>query len=52
MMSKKCSEEQLKRQREQTERSIERAMGRMESRIVVFIGKGGGGKTTIAVNHS
>jgi len=50
MMSKKSSEEQLKRQREQTERSIERAMGRMESRIVVFSGKGGVGKTTIAVN--
>ena len=50
MMSKKRSEEQLKRQREQSERLIERAMGRMGSRIVVFSGKGGVGKTTIAVN--
>lgn len=50
MMSKKSSEEQLKRQREQAERAIEQAMDRMGSRIVVFSGKGGVGKTTVAVN--
>ena len=50
MMSKKGSEEELRKQREQAEQAIERAMDRIGTRIVVFSGKGGVGKTTVAVN--
>jgi ATP-binding protein involved in chromosome partitioning len=47
MMSR---QERLKRQQEQTEQGIRKAMERIERRIVVFSGKGGVGKTTFAVN--
>jgi ATP-binding protein involved in chromosome partitioning len=50
MMSEKSSEEQMTKQREQAEQAIEQAIDRMGSRIVVFSGKGGVGKTTVAVN--
>jgi len=50
MMSKKGSEEELRKQREQAEQAIEQAMDRIGHRIVVFSGKGGVGKTTVAVN--
>ncbi len=50
MTSTKGSQEELKKQREQAERQIEEAIGRIETRIVVFSGKGGVGKTTVAVN--
>ncbi len=50
-MSKQNGEERAKQQ-EQAERAIERSLSRMVSRIVVFSGKGGVGKTTVAVNLS
>ncbi len=40
----------MAKQREQSEQAIKQAMDRMGSRIVVFSGKGGVGKTTVAVN--
>ncbi len=43
-------QERLKRQQERIERGIREAMERIEHRIVVFSGKGGVGKTTVAVN--
>jgi len=51
-MANRNDEEQAKQreQAEQTQRALERALDRMKSRIVVFSGKGGVGKTTIAVN--
>ena len=42
--------DELAKQREQAEQAIERSLSRMRHRIVVFSGKGGVGKTTVAVN--
>lgn len=49
-MSKNDAEHERRRQREQVEREIKQAMSRIGRRIVVFSGKGGVGKTTVAVN--
>jgi len=49
-MSNKATEEELRRQGEQAGQAIDRRMRRIGTRIVVFSGKGGVGKTTVAVN--
>jgi len=49
MMSKQ-DQERLRRQQERMERGIREAIERIAYRIVVFSGKGGVGKTTVAVN--
>jgi len=43
-------QEQMKKQMEKTTQGIEQAMGQIKNRVVVFSGKGGVGKTTVAVN--
>lgn len=50
MATSDSKEQQLQKQREQSEQAIKQTLDRMESRIVVFSGKGGVGKTTVAVN--
>jgi ATP-binding protein involved in chromosome partitioning len=46
----KLTREEQKRLMEEGARRIEEAMGRIGNRVVVFSGKGGVGKTTVAVN--
>jgi len=43
-------QEQIKKQMEKTAQGIKQAMGQITNRVVVFSGKGGVGKTTVAVN--
>ncbi len=43
-------QEQIKKQMEKTAQGIKQAMGQIKNRVVVFSGKGGVGKTTVAVN--
>ena len=43
-------QEQMKKQMEKTAQGIKQAMGQIKNRVVVFSGKGGVGKTTVAVN--
>ena len=49
-MSKKTNAEEQSRQAEATDKAIGRTLERIGVRIVVFSGKGGVGKTTVAVN--
>lgn len=43
-------QEQIKKQMEKTAQGIKQAMDQIKNRVVVFSGKGGVGKTTVAVN--
>lgn len=43
-------QQQIKKQMEKTAQGIKQAMGQIKNRVVVFSGKGGVGKTTVAVN--
>ena len=49
-MTKKTTGEDRTQQREGAEQALERTLARIGTRIVVFSGKGGVGKTTVAVN--
>ena len=49
-MPHKANEKHMSKQADQTEEAIARTVARIGTRIVVFSGKGGVGKTTVAVN--